>query len=202
MRTVDRLTLSAKFLTPLINLKPPITIYGNHYEGTFLGDVHKAEYREWGGPYILLVFNEGLPTILSDYLSTHELLHEKYEPIKGHTTFVFRVSKSDIDGVITPFLDGKFSKVSRDYVTKHFPLDSKLSGQRLVFDKSRLHKERWEELLGVSLPEDAEVWSKPKKTKEIYGYLKMTDYSSIPPLNEVHSTDDFISDKDLLTAMS
>jgi hypothetical protein len=31
-------------------------------------------------------------------------------------------------------------------------------------------REYWESKLGISLPEDAEVWSKPRHEDEIYGF--------------------------------
>lgn len=42
----SRYTKTASFLTPLLELKPPMSIYGPYYEDTFLGDHLRDEYRE------------------------------------------------------------------------------------------------------------------------------------------------------------
>jgi hypothetical protein len=39
-------TSTASFLTPTLELAAPVTLYGDYYEGTFKGDVHREEYKE------------------------------------------------------------------------------------------------------------------------------------------------------------
>lgn len=99
---------------------------------------------------------------------------EEYEPQSGLRMFVFRLNAEDKFKVVEPFLEGKYSKVDRTYVDKFFPNDPNHSnyGSRLVFDKSSLLRDQWEDKLGTALPLDAEVWSKPTKQKEIYGYIE------------------------------
>lgn len=41
---VRKYTKTASFLTPVLELNPPMSIYGKYYEDTFIGDQHKEEY--------------------------------------------------------------------------------------------------------------------------------------------------------------
>lgn len=41
----------------------------------------------------------------------------------------------------------------------------------MVFDRSAHLKYYWESVLNTTLPDDAEVWSKPEKESEIYEYI-------------------------------
>lgn len=69
-------------------------------------------------------------------------------------------------------MDGKYSKIDRDYVAKHFPNDPghRLYGNRLVLDKSGVLRKLIEEELDVKLPKGAEVWARPKLEQEVYAY--------------------------------
>lgn len=75
---------------------------------------------------------------------------------------------------------GKYSKIDRDYVVKHFPNDPghRYYGNRLVLDRSPILRKLIEKELDVTLPKGAEVWSKPSLTSEVYAYE--TSIGSIP----------------------
>lgn len=198
-------TDTALFLTPALSLKAPINLYGDYYEGTFKGDVHHETYKEWESPYILMVYNDKLPTALATYLSTHPQFVEQYSPRKGHMTFVFKVSDQDQAGVVRPFLEGKYSKVDRKYVDRNFPDEPghRLYGNGLVFRKSPAKKSFWETKLDTTLPPDAEVWSKPQKKKEVYGYIKDSDANSGTSDTTAAEMDhNQISDQDLREALA
>lgn len=151
------------------------------------------------------MYNEQLPAALATYLSTHPQFVEQYSPRKGHMTFVFKVSDKDQVGVVEPFLQGKFSKVDRKYVDRYFPDEPghRLYGNGLVFRKSPAKKSFWETKLDTTLPPDAEVWSKPQKKKEVYGYVK--DSSAITgTLDTTMAEMDLnqVSDQDLRVALA
>lgn len=151
------------------------------------------------------MFNEKLPTTLSDYLSSHPLFVEKYYPRKDHTTFVFKLSEEDRSGVVEPFLKGEYSKVDRDYVKKYFPDDPghRLYGNALVLRKHPAKKAYWESKIGSTLPLDAEVWPKPQKKKEVYGYVKDSN-ATAEDLNadSTEGNHNQISDSDLIAALA
>lgn len=76
-------------------------------------------------------------------------------------------------GVVKPFIDGRYSQIDRSYVAKSFPVytsNGTISGNYAILTKSPILKKYWEERIGVTLPEDAEVWSKIKKEDETFVY--------------------------------
>jgi hypothetical protein len=102
-----------------------------------------------------------------------------YEPQKAKRIFVFRLPKEVKEGYTFKILEGKYSEADRKVVNKYFPADPShsLYGNRLIFDKSELWRQEWEKK-GVSLPEDAEVYSKPFARNELYGYVPETKQRS------------------------
>lgn len=204
-------TETAKFISPILNLAPPVPLRGEYYEGTFLADVHQEKYAEWDSPYILLLFNNNLPEPLVTYLEGQPSFVERYSPLRGYTTFVFKMSDEDVKGVLNPFLEGKYSEIDRNYVNKFFPniASHRLYGNRLVLTKSPAKRMYWENRIGVTLPEEAEVWPRPKKENEVYGYVKESspdqgtsrfDHQVMAPdIGEMNPND--ISNQDLLEIM-
>lgn len=110
--------------------------------------------------------------LFDQYLRGSSRFEESYSPKEGDTLYVFSLSESEVEGVVKPFMKGEYSKIDRDYVTKHFPNDPghRLYGNRLVLDKSGVLRKLIEEELDVRLPKGAEVWAKPKLEQEVYAY--------------------------------
>ncbi len=152
-----------------------------------------------------MVFNENLPEPLSNYLSSSPYFVEKYSPLKGHTTFVFKLTDEVTEGVIVPLLKGKYSEIDRAYVNKHFPDNPahRLYGNRLVLTKSPSQKAFWENRIGVSLPPDAEVFPRPQEKTEIYGYIANNDEAPPDPtVAEWEMNHNEAADRDLREALS
>jgi hypothetical protein len=107
-------------------------------------------------------------------LRGHHRFVESYSPVDGDTLYAFKLSEDEQQKLVKPFVEGRYSKIDRDYVEKFFPNvpHHRLYGNRLVLDKSPRLKEAIEDELGVTLPDNAEVWSKPKLEYELYGYPK------------------------------
>jgi len=101
----------------------------------------------------------------------------------GDQVYVFTISEEDREKVVKPFMEGKYSQIDRAYVDKYFPAipSHKLYGNRLVLDRSKVFKQMWEEKIGVELPEDAEVWSRPTPQNETYYGDKLSEPFSKGP---------------------
>ena len=170
-------TISALFLSPLLELKQgaPVNIYDPaYYLSTYSGDVHREEYANWeAGDFVLLEYSENLPENLVEHFQKHPAFVEMYEPQKGKRIFVFNLPKEVKQTYTTKVLAGKYSEADKKVVEKYFPNDPNhtLYGNRLVFDKSDQWRIYWENR-GVSIPEDAEVYSRPLPKNEQYGYVK------------------------------
>lgn len=94
--------------------------------------------------------------------------------------FVFRIPEEVKEGLVKPVLEGAYSKADKGLVEKYFS-DPKRQGNRQVFAKDPVYKTYWEELIGMPLPEDAEVWPKPTPSRETYGYVKDFNHGTIEP---------------------
>jgi hypothetical protein len=112
-----------------------------------------------------------------NYLRNSERFEKAYSPIEGDTLYVFTLSEQEIEKIVKPFTEGRYSDIDRDYVVKHFPNipGHRLYGNRLVLDKSPILKRLIEDELGTKLPKNAEVWSKPNIKDELYGTTKQSE---------------------------
>lgn len=152
-----------------------------------------------------MVFNENLPETLAEYLKSTKYFVETYSHLKGHTTFVFKLTDEVTAGVIPAFLDGKYSEIDRSYVNKHFPDNPahRLYGNRLVLIKHPAKRSFWESRIGVSLPPDAEVFPRPTKKSEIYGFIANNeDLSPDPTVADWELNHNDTTDQELREALS
>jgi hypothetical protein len=96
---------------------------------------------------------------LDKELEAHPLHSKTLELDDGTFLFEFTIPEESIEGVVKPFLEGRYSKIDRTFVEKHFPDDafSDTHVNRRILDKDPSLREYWESKLGISLPEDAEV---------------------------------------------
>lgn len=159
--------LSHKFVARSLDLGNPVTLYGPDYVNSYMG-MPGFEY----GKFFVLLYKHTLSERVSSLLMSSTLYVTSLCPKEGELLFVFKVPDETYRKVFQPFIKGKYSEVDRSYVELHFPNDpaSKLYGNRLVFDKSPIMRAKWEEALDVTLPDEAEVWSKPKRENEYYEF--------------------------------
>lgn len=134
-----------------------------------------------------MLYNQDLPEKLSEYLRNASSFVETYVPHEGYTMFVFALPQSLRESFIDPVLAGKYSEADKAVVELYFPKDPNHPryGNRLVFDKSDLWRTEWENKIGVSLPEGAEVWSKATKETENYGYINPSDLGLDEPTDQL-----------------
>ena len=157
------MNLSASFILPILNLS--CTIYRNGLVETYMGD---ADYVDDWGKYLFIEMDNS--SKLLDCLRTNHLYIDSYPRTTNTTMFVFDLS--DYESITKPFLEGQYSKIDRRYVNKNFPPIEGLSKSlnREILDKSPRIRHYQENRIGVNLPEDAEVWDRPVRPREIHGY--------------------------------
>ena len=90
----------------------------------------------------------------------------------GLLTKVFEIPEEyKID--VEYFKRGDYSKISKEYVDKYFPITVTMEGEevkhnnRMVFDKDRELADIWDIQYNVQIPEDAEVYPKPDPDREL-----------------------------------
>ena len=154
--------------------KAPVKVYDDKYfVNSYLVDPTLD-----GGTYqgnLYMVFREGLPPTLAEFLVSHPAFQTMYctndGSVVGPGVVVFSFAHGEyVEGTVKPFLKGAYSKMERAYVEKYFPnvKTHPRYGNRLVMDKHPSYKAWQEERIGVSLPDDAEVWCKVKMTDETF----------------------------------
>ena len=95
------------------------------------------------------------------------------------------------ENIIQPFLKGKYSEIDKTYVTDHYKpfifqnAGKTLSRNWMILNKHPLIKKEWEDILGMELPKEAEVWSRPIKNDEIYAWKEYAETKGIDPTIEV-----------------
>ena len=126
-------------------------------------------------------YNSNIPQELVEHLKSNPHFKEQYSPQDGRILFVFSTPEEVRENFVLKVIEGKYSEADRKVVDKYFPDNPSHSryGNRLVFLKSDLWKQRWEREIGVVLPDGAEVYSKPFPRNEVYGY-----YNDSVELNE------------------
>ena len=140
---------------------------------SYAGNYDYTGNDTWGEYLSLLyraadVTEEQLDAIRKNKGYTHE-----YDPDEEHIMFVVKIPTKYKKEVVTPFLKGEYSKISKEYVNAHFKQTTtggSYSTNWLILTKDKSLRKFLEDQIGVPLPPDAEVWSRPRKEDEIYNY--------------------------------
>lgn len=113
-----------------------------------------------------------MPQDLVEHLQKHPSFVESYKPNEVSILFVFRLPKN-ASKYTASILAGKYSEADRTIVDKYMPKDPShfRYGNRLVIERDQRWRDYWEERIGTSLPEGAEVYPRPLPKKELYGYV-------------------------------
>lgn len=168
---------SNSFILPTLGLDFPRISRGG-FKTTYLGDARISSWKEKLGKQLLLKFED--PSISTiNYLESQETFVERYSLDDTNEIFVFTIPTKWTDGVVSPFLEGKYSEIDRDYVKAYFPKTiNKLNGVEpsvnyMILNKDKTLKTYWESLIDTELDEDAEVWPIPELEDEILFYKEV-----------------------------
>lgn len=160
--------LSSQFLLPLVGATGR-TLFVPQFKGSYMAaSEHPCQF----GRCLFLQYSADVPSSTSDTFKSLPTYQETVSTSSdGDLLFVFKVEDKDYEGVVKPFVDGKYSAVDRGYVDKFFPRNpnSATWWNRLILDKDSRVVSYWQSR-GVNLPKGAEVWNKVKKDDETYGY--------------------------------
>ncbi len=154
---------SSQFLLPLIKSE-------GRKSNEFFIDSYLGDGTSTLGDNLYLLFSKQMDAETSEKYTKAANFSTSYEVPNG-IMYVFSLTEEEKEKIVKPFLQGKYSELDKDYVEKYFPLDPKhaLYGNRLVIEKSDKYVKYWSDQ-GVELPANAEVWSRPDLTNEIYNY--------------------------------
>lgn len=156
---------------------------GSIYEGLASSYIGHAGYEgddNWG-KFLYLEY---------EYDKNRELTYKEIRSHSQYVTefhddefifFVLRFTDKQRIGIVDPFIVGQYSKIDRDYVASHFPKytqQGSISNNWRILVKDDWNrpdyipslKSYWEIKTGCSLPDNAELWSRPMKRDEVYNY--------------------------------
>ncbi len=180
------------FLKPLIKLNN-IELNNNGFLNAYVG-VYSQEGENWGNNLYLVFDIKQISIPFREKLM--ELENYASMDLEGSEIICkFNLDDYAINNIMIPFIHGKYSKICKSYVDANFPkkkLDNvtkKLvtSNNWKVFYKDPSLRKYWEDRIGVEFTEDMEVWSRPEKEDEIYGYPK-SDSELAPEAGSVSNT--------------
>ena len=187
------MTKTTSFIRPILKDFSYAELVNQGFIDSYLG--YYAKTKDSWGKFLYLSFD--LSKINQEF-RLKLLSHKSFNAIhmdKEVLLFEFIVSESDYTKIVKPFLDGKYSKVCREYVNSCFQRFSYSSASNSQVESNNwkiLHKHRsladyWEKKIGVTFTEDMEVWRKKKKEEEIYGYPK-SDTELAPEAGSISSS--------------
>lgn len=175
---------SHSFIFPMMNFNNQKL--HNNIVTTYLGHVEYEGLDSWGNYFYIeynpLELNEGA---LKE-LRKHPQYITELDTEEGTLIFVYKLTRFQKSEIIKPFLEGKYSEINRDYVKAHFTreVNGNYSMNWRILHKDAVSlpahvepkslRDYWQSRIGIPLPPNAEVWSKPEKADEIWGYTHYT----------------------------
>jgi hypothetical protein len=154
---------SAAFIVPLLKIGFKPTIYTQAFIETYL------KYGEEEiGRFLYLLYADDIESDLLEHFEKHPRFVSKIVPKDGKILIKLKIYDDEFTKVVEPFLAGQYSQIDREYVKSHFPPVGATRLQRMIFDKDPSLRTYWEDRIGVSLPEDAEVWDRVSFKDETY----------------------------------
>jgi hypothetical protein len=185
------MTLTTSFIKNILDI-PYKTLLKEGFKDSYLGAYHKTKDK-WGESiYLLFNLNQISPAFRTELIKRPEYISA--ELLDSDLLLEFHITEDNYRKIVAPFLEGKYSKICRDYTRKNFNevaigANGKpdFSNNYKVLVKHPDLRKYWEERIGVEFTEDMEVWSRPEKENEIYGYPK-SDTELAPEAGSISSS--------------
>lgn len=165
---------SRSLIYPLFNF--PIRLSKLNIE-TYMGHAGYEGDSIWGN-YFYVEIN-ALDIQADETLAQMLRKHQRYVTELHEETsvmFVFEFKPTEKLNIVIPFLQGKYSEICRDYVNKYFTKyvgNHELSVNWRILHKHVSLRHYWKNKIGTPIPEDSEVWPKPRMRDEIFGQVTL-----------------------------
>ena len=146
----------------------------NALDAVYCGHTEYQGNDEWG-KFLYFQLNKNISETLLRQLRTHAWYKTELDPDSKSILFVFEPDIETKLLILKPFLDGKYSQIDRAYVKNNFTQylsNGNESTNWMILNKSDNLRRAWEQAIGVKFTDDMEVYSKPVKEKEIFGFVK------------------------------
>jgi len=156
-------TKTSKFLLPTLGKTKEQLKLDTYFVNAYLDPTHEyicIKYRYTGSQH----YKEFEKYMITDPLCVSHLEHGKY-----HVVYTFKIPLQFKEDVVS-FVEGKYSKFSKALKGRIRKFYGRQDSEPMidVIDRNTDLKEQMEKYIGINLPEDSELASRPEKIKEIY----------------------------------
>lgn len=168
---MKKIQKSMSFLIYTLNI--PSSHLWRGLASSYAGNYDYTGDDTWGEHLSLLYRTRDITEEQIDIIRKNKGYVHEYDPDTDHIMFVLKIPTKYKKNVVTPFLKGEYSKIDREYVNANFKQtasNGSYSTNWLILTKDKSLRKFWEDQIGVPLPHDAEVWSRPLKEDEVYNY--------------------------------
>ncbi len=168
---MKKIQKSMSFLTYTLNI--PSNHLWKGLVSTYTGNYDVSADDSWG-EYLFLMYDEN--KVDEDQLSVirkNRYYVDEYSPEPNRLMFQMKIPTKYKKSVVTPFLQGRYSEMDKEYINTFFNPTSGIGGYStnyLILTKDKSLRKFWEDQIGIPLPHNAEVWSRPRKEDEVYNY--------------------------------
>lgn len=174
--------LSTAFILPIFEFSQLIR---KSYTKTYIGNRDYEGKNQWGNYLYLQITSDLLDSVLLSELRNHERYVTELDE-QDYVFFVFEFHPFEKANIVTPFIEGRYSNISKDYVNKNFPMrhsNGSVSMNWRILSKDNWNipketlslREYWLRRMGAPIPEDGEIWPKPKMEHEIYNHITLDE---------------------------
>lgn len=165
-----KITNTTRFLLPGlgVDLKHVMEL---GFENSYLNDEDHEPKHKYA---VYLLFKVKDNEMLGRFMLVHEMnIIDEYDPVEGYTILVFRFPER-WSRVYDLFIQGKYSKFPVEYL-KYFPTAPNTEWKSVgltkslslsVCTKAKELKDFQEKSIGISIPEDMELWDIPNYKEE------------------------------------
>lgn len=160
--------LTRNFLLPLMG--KPHSWYGDCLIGVYLGDDNQPELEAVGRIFLLISNVKAGENLILNLRSQKSYVIE-YKVSDFETMVVLNLPARFLKDYDI-FIKGKYSTLSHD--AKKLILENSVADgtNAKILRRDPALREQWEERLGISLPEDAEVYQRPEPQTERFQLVR------------------------------
>lgn len=169
---------SRSFILPMMNFSEEAT---KQIKNTYLGNTEYEGENNWGKYFYIELDYEDIKSITNEFL-THPQYITHFHSANDTLFYVFEITYNQRK-IVDPFMDGKYSLIDREYVNKYFNkfINGNVSLNWRILNKdenwempssTKALRTYWFERIGIELPINAEVWSRPEMKYEIYSFIE------------------------------
>lgn len=136
-----------------------------------MGNVEYEGDDNWGDYFYIICDKDELSSNILPIVKHSQYIGE-IDIDEIDIMYIFKITTEQKLTIVNPFLRGEYSKIDSSYFYSHFKkiIGNTKSVNWMIYHKDSTLRRSIENRLGTTLPDNAELCSKPLKRNEIYAY--------------------------------